>query len=127
MSDDSGKPIIKIAQAPVVKNAPPKPGPVKDAKGRFLAGFAANPGGRPKVAEAVKKYAQEHSLEALELAYNVLKDANEKTGDRLAAARFIASAAGVMVQKVETNAPQNDPLREISADDLKKFLDGDKN
>jgi len=91
--------------------------------GKFAPGISANPGGRPKVTEEIRKIAQLRSKEAIELVYGIMVDENQKTSDRLGAIRLILTAAGAMIQRHETTETKSDELSEISADELKKFLE----
>jgi hypothetical protein len=95
----------------------------RNEKGQPLPGYSLNPGGLPKKAGAVREYAKLKSDRAMAIVYEILNDDLQKSGDRLAAARIILQAAGVMVQKTEVSAPK-DELSEISSEDLKKFLAG---
>ena len=95
----------------------------RNEKGQPLPGYSLNPGGLPKKAGQVRDYAKLKSDRAMTIVYDILNDELQKSGDRLAAARIILQAAGVMAQKIEHSAPK-DELSEISSDDLKKFLAG---
>lgn len=98
----------------------------RNEKGQPLPGYSLNPGGIPKKAGQVRDYAKLKSERAMAIVYDILNDDLQKSGDRLAAARIILQAAGVMAQKIETPG-QKDELAEISSEDLKKFLEGPKN
>jgi hypothetical protein len=116
-------PDIKVAKESVV--------PVKalrDEKGRILKGQTLNPGGMPKKAAEVREFAKIKSMEAMKMVHSILGDEDQKTADRLAAARVILQAAGVMVQEQRITTTKEDPLKEISSEELKKFLqmDGQK-
>ena len=98
----------------------------RNEKGQPLPGYSLNPGGLAKKAGAVRDYAKLKSERAMGIVYDILNDDLQKSGDRLAAARIILQAAGVMAQKIEHSTPK-DELSEISSEDLKKFLEGPKN
>ena len=93
--------------------------------GTFQKGASGNPGGRPKKAEEVRELAKDMSMKAMATVIKIMNDDEQKTADRLAAARVILSAGGVMIQQtkaVQDAKEKEDPMAEISAEDLKKFL-----
>jgi len=116
-------PDIKLAKESVVA-----PTTGRDEKGRILPGHTLNPGGMPKKAAEVREFAKIKSMEAMKMVHGILGDEDQKTADRLAAARVILQAAGVMVQEQRITTTKEDPLKEISSEELKKFLkmDGPK-
>lgn len=93
--------------------------------GRFMKGASGNPGGRPKKAEEVRELAKNVSMKAMQTVIKIMNDEDQKTADRLAAARVVLSAGGVMIQQtkaVQDAKDKEDPMAEISAEELKKFL-----
>ena len=95
----------------------------RNEKGQIMKGYSGNPGGVTKRALEVKEYAKQKSMKAMEMVNGIMLDEEQKPADRLAAARVILQAAGVMVQETRVvNAQENDPMKEISSDELKKFL-----
>jgi hypothetical protein len=59
----------------------------RNEKGQFVRGNKN--GGRPKLREEFKKFAQEKSIEALKMVYNVMTAADTNQRDRTAAARLL--------------------------------------
>ena len=59
----------------------------RNEKGQFVRGNKN--GGRPKLREEFKKFAQEKSIEALKMVYNVMTAAETNQRDRTAAARLL--------------------------------------
>lgn len=96
----------------------------RNEKGQVMPGFSLNPDGKHTTSRVVREFATSRSMEAMKTIYGIMNDGEQKTADRLAAARVILHVGGAMVNKVQEVKPE-DPLSEISADDLKKFLDSD--
>lgn len=73
------------------KKAVPPQQRTRNELGQFVAGNKASKGagGRPKLKEEFKKFAQEKSIEALKVVYGLMLDENTKPGDRTYAARLI--------------------------------------
>lgn len=86
---------------------------------KFTPGSCPNPGGRPKVASEVRKKAQGHVAEALEVLLVAMKAA-EKTSERITAAVKVLQIAGVPM--TEDKQPAADalarPVGPVSEDDL---------
>jgi len=61
----------------------------RDKKGRFVPGDVGNKAGRPKLREEFKAFAREKSLEALQVVYGIMTDAETSGRDRIAAARLL--------------------------------------
>lgn len=118
MSEES-KPKKEYVFTPLKKQPEPV---VRAQQGRFAPGISGNPGGKPKMVAEVRELAQKRSKEAMELVYSIMVDENNKPGDRLAAIRVILQAAGAMIQVRENKEVKEDELSEISAEDLKVFL-----
>jgi hypothetical protein len=64
-------------------------GRTRDKKGRFVPGDVGNKAGRPKLREEFKAFAREKSLEALQVVYGIMVDAETSGRDRTAAARLL--------------------------------------
>ena len=64
---------------------------IRDKSGRFLKGQTGcgNSPGRPKLRDEFKQFAQEKSLEALQVVYSIMADAWGSQKDRVAAARLL--------------------------------------
>ena len=64
---------------------------IRDKSGRFLKGQTGcgNSPGRPKLRDEFKQFAQEKSLEALQVVYSIMADAGGSQKDRVAAARLL--------------------------------------
>ena len=110
-------PDIKLAKESVVA-----PTTGRDEKGRILPGHTLNPGGMPKKAAEVREFAKIKSMEAMKMVHGILGDEDQKTADRLAAARVILQAAGVFVTESKVTTTVADPLQSISSEELKSFL-----
>lgn len=68
---------------------PPQPR-TRDKHGRFVKGNGGSgKGGRPKLREEFKAFAQEKSLDALRMVYNILAGEETNNKDRLQAARLL--------------------------------------
>ena len=96
--------------------------PVRTGHGKFQKGFSGNPGGRPKMAEEVRDFAKNKSMEAMKMVYGIMTDESQRLSDRMAAMRMVMQAGGVFISQHKINEDKIDPLSEISAEDLKKFL-----
>lgn len=60
----------------------------------FVKGQSANPGGRPRIVQSVRRRAQGHMEEALDVALEVMRK-GEKGTERLTAAVKVLQIAGV--------------------------------
>jgi hypothetical protein len=63
------------------------------ADGKFLRGVSGNPGGRPRIAEEVRELAGAHSVEALMIAVEIMRDRKKDPSTRLAASRTVLDRA----------------------------------
>lgn len=61
----------------------------RNEKGQFVKGHSGNVNGRKKLREEFKTFAQEKSIEALKMVYNVMTAAETNQRDRTAAARLL--------------------------------------
>lgn len=85
-------------------------GPARDAKGRLLPGQSGNPGGRPKVLEEVRELAQLHTVEALDVLVELMRD-GETGAVRLAAAEKVLERGwGKAAQAVHVAGHDGGPL-----------------
>ena len=74
------------------KSAQPPAQKTRDKQGRFVKGVKGSGqmgGGRPKLREEFKRFAQEKSLEALRIVYGIMMDEATNQRDRTAAARLM--------------------------------------
>jgi len=82
---------------------------------QWKKGESGNPGGRPKMNPELRKALTNHTMEALEVVINILRDNESKHSDKIRAAEFIyAYALGKPVQEQVVSVGEN----EISADNL---------
>ena len=70
-----------------------------DARGRFVRGSVANPGGRPREVEHVREFARQHIDEAIGTLARLMRDENTPPATRVA-------AAGELLNRGYGRAPQ---------------------
>ena len=61
----------------------------RNEKGQFVKGKSGNAGGRPKLREEFKAFAQEKSIDALKMVHQILYAEDTSGKDRLSAARLL--------------------------------------
>ncbi len=98
------------------------PKPMRDARGHWLPGRSANPGGRPAASYRISDLAKTHSADMLTVLVEVAKDTTAPPSARVAAAEAVLSRAhGKPVQaleaKIETDfsALHLQALRDLAA------------
>jgi hypothetical protein len=74
----------------------------------WAKGQSGNPGGRPRLAQSIRRRAQGDMDEAYETLLAVMRD-SEKGSERAAAATTVLKLAGAAMAEEKAPAPENEP------------------
>lgn len=99
---------------------PQKSKGARDGSGRFLPGYTANPGGRPKGLVNLRELARTFTEEAIQTLAECLHDGDGRV--RVAAANALLDRGwGKPVQPTE-DQPEHDALAEMTDEELKRLV-----